>query len=329
MILDAEQLASYQLCKRKLLLSADYRPAKWLPRSLFNACLRRAIVSLSAGVAPGQVATDAVAGFLEIAADPGLNVPYGANPYNIAKEWCAMLETIPRALGRITLLTLHEMGPVRLNSSLSWQPSAWADESGVMHRWITVDRWTQGDLAREGHGWYVMGDVAITRTPMMLHVVEIGSQRDGRRASDWARGWKHPGLASLAMRFRHADGEKPKGWKAVYLADQPYADYDEWVDQMWREGVVEQLVHHIEITVPPDSVCDDTTRQVMQEAIRMREMLEERGSIGHLAVPMSRGACDLFIPCEFQEVCYSVKPVDPAATGLYQIRSAERDKVTA
>lgn len=317
MRIDARIISEHQSCRRKTLLGHDYRLRRWRTKSLFDACLRRAIFTLSSGADPISVSSDAQAQFMQTAADPGLDLPAGANPYKIAKDHCAMLSTIIISLSKLILLTLREPRTVALGSSATWHPLSWADESGALHRWITVDRWGTDELAREGHSWYVLGDIAVSRVPMTLHVIEIGQQRKGRRASPWARAWQHPGLPNRKLRFLQKDGTPFHGWKPVYLADVGM-DVGEWVETMWTEGAAQALLHHVEVVVPPNSVCDDTVRQILWEAAAIRELVEERASGGYLAQPMSRGACDAgHVACPFQEICYSVTPVDVLATGLY------------
>src|SRR5258705_7349655 len=153
LILDAPTITDWQSCKRKYLLHKEWRPVKWRAHSLFDACLRQAIFAISNGKDAITMASDARAAFLLAAANPGLEVPQGSQPYTIAKDWCTMLETILRAVSRLTLLTLHEPAYVPLDQITVWQPLAWADDTGQLHRWITVDRWDEDTLYREMHGW--------------------------------------------------------------------------------------------------------------------------------------------------------------------------------
>jgi len=301
MVLDAHAIGDYQACHRKGVLSRDWRPQKWPPKRLWDACFRSAVISIvQQAVPPAQAAADARARFLQAAANPGLDIT--TNPFLAAKDWCAMLDTTLRSMARAELPPqLREVPPVRLNSGVEWLPLAQSDGQSL-HRFISVDRWDDAARYRELHSWRVMGDVAVTGLPMILHIVEIGQMRSGRRASLWARAWKHPTMPSLSMRFK---GKLPgafKGWKPLYLSDS-HVSADDWVEQMWKEGAAQDLLHQVQVKVPQEHQRAAVVRDVLQEAIAIRELTEDEAAWSDL--PMSRNACDGIVPCEFQSVCYS------------------------
>lgn len=323
MIFDAKRLTDLQSCPRKLLLHTDYEVLRWRAHSLLDACLRIGIQRITNGMDPAAVATEAKGLFLQTAANPGLDAPYGADTYKLAKDSCAMLDTILRAAARWALPALVDSPTVRLNSSVEWAPLAAMDAGGELHRIVTVDRWDEGALARELHSWYVFGDICATRHSMTLHAIEIGQTRKGRRASAWARGWKHPAMPNLRMRFVRADGSAFNGWKPMYLADYPHSDVQLWVDQMYEEGVAQALVHHIPVAVPEESVVADTLRQMMIEARRADVLISERASTPWSALPMSRAACDgPLVPCAWQYACHQTV-TDLSTIGLYVARNRD------
>jgi len=314
--IDATVIDTFQRCKRQALLSHVWQPMKWRPKHLFLSAFRRAVFNVSNGADARKEAEEAKVLFLSTAASPGLDLPRGAKPYPIAKDWCAMLDTTIRAVARLTLLTLRELPPVELTEGISWQPRAWADDSGQLHRWIAVDSWTEADLYRELHGWPAFGDIAVTECPMMLHVVEIGQMRNGRRASSWARGFRHPTMANLKMHFRKRDGSplSPE-WRPLYLADNRDWKPEDWVEQMAAEGECDRLMRHVTINVPSKETCLDTRQQIAREAEALVQLLGKRPQ----TVPMSRHACDGWNnPCVYQSVCYSEKTVAIESLGLYK-----------
>jgi hypothetical protein len=321
MILDAKLLSDLQSCPRKLLLSTDYEVLRWRAKSLLDACLRIGIQRITNGTDPAAAATDARATFLQSAANPGLDAPAGMDTYKLAKDYCAMLETILRATTKWSLPALSDSPVVHLNSTTGWQPLAASGVDGELHRIITVDRWDEATLSRELHSWYCVGDLCATRRPMTIHAIEIGQTRNGRRASAWARGWKHPAMANLRMRFVREDGSQFKGWKPMYLADYPNSNVDVWVEQMHAEGVAEALVHHIPVALPSYSILSGTLSQMLLEARRASILLSERSSAPWASQPMSRGACDGLVPCPWQHACHDTDVTDPATTGLYRIKS--------
>lgn len=281
---------------------------------LFTATFRRAVFAMSNGKGAVDAADGAKAMFMQEAANPGMDLPHGAKPYMIAKDWCALLDTSVRAAGRLTLLTVTETPEVALTEHIHWKPRAWRDDSGQLHRWIVTDAWNEDDRYRELHGWHTFGDIAVTECPLMLHVIEIGQARGGRRASSWSRGYRHPGLPHLRMRFKKGDGSELNGWNPVYLADGHEGTPEGWVDQMVAEGECERLMHHVTINVPPVHVCEETRAQIISEAT----VYERATRTKWYTHPMSRGACDHWVPCPFQPVCYTEKLVRPEDIGTYR-----------
>jgi len=320
MILDARSLSELQSCPRKFLLNLDYEVLHFRPKSLLDACLRVGVQRISNSEDIEAVVGDAKTRFLQAAANPGLDAPRGTDTYKLAKDYIVMLETILRVAARWGLLPLHDSPSVALNSTVQWQPLAFEDANGELRRFITIDKWTDADLSRELHSWYCVGDMCATRKPMTIHVIEIGQTRNGRRASAWARGWKHPTMPNLKMHFAHKDGSAFKGWLPVYLADG--GDAEEWVEQMYGEGVAQALVRTVPVAMPGEKTRLDTVWQMLQEANRAGRLIAERGPRRWMAQPMSRVACDGMVPCSFQSVCHG-ENVKVEEIGLYRIRKQE------
>jgi hypothetical protein len=317
--IDALIMSEWQDCKRRYVLSRDWRVIKWRPKSLFDACLRRAIFRISNGLHVEEAAMDARTEFMGAAANPGLDGDKLFDPYKTAMDYCAMLDTILIALSKLTLLCLHDVKDLELTETVSWRTISHADDSGTLHRWITVDNWGHSDIARELHSWWVMGDVCVNRVPMTLHIVEIGQIRNNRRASPWARGYKHPALPGMQIRFKKVGGQEfGSDWKPFYLADHGHAiGPDAWVAIMEKEGVAQERIHHLNVNCPSDSICVSTTDQIITETTAMETL---KGSWSTL--PMSRNHCDTYVPCPFQHACYSEQTIDIRSIGLYQSRIA-------
>lgn len=294
-MLDAPSLTTFQRCRRWYLFRSEYLPERWLPKILFDSCLREAVFLLSNGEDPKKAADTANARFMRIAADSGLDV-VGVNPYRIAQDYCAMLDTITRALSKTQLMCVR----VDPQSPQSWSLSCWIDDTGTLHRWITVSRWDEDAMAREAHSWATVGDMAIADSPMILHVIEIGQQRNGRHGAAWSRAYKHPSLHNLKHHFRRRDGKSFQGWDSVYLADDSRHDADAWVNQAWEEGALEPLIHEIRFKPLSESARSETLVQIEQ----ITEEIKELDGKGWKDLPMSRPACDGFPPCPFSFVCY-------------------------
>jgi hypothetical protein len=300
--IDAHDLALLQLCPRQWLLDRSYRPLRWQPRRLANAILWQGVLAMAGGTPAEEAAAEARSQFLQSAANPGLDIT--TDPFAAAREWCAMLDSLLRSIAREGVPSLQPLPPVRLTSQLEWQPLAQSDGQ-TLHRWLMIDRWGEDDLSRELHSWKTLGDIATTRLPMTIHVLEIGRMWNGRRSSPWTRGWKHPTMPSLPMRFKGKTKNAFKSWKPVYLAGGR-VDADDWVEQLWTEGAAQELMKRIEVRAPSDAQAAQVVRDILMEASRMRVLEEERTHWS--ALPMSRGACDLWQACPFQSVCYSPEP---------------------
>lgn len=316
--LSGQIISDYQSCERRIVLGSEWQAARWRPKLLFDHVLRWAIFEISNGADPVAVAEGATQQFVEACTDPGIDVI--GDPYSQAKDWCAMLETIIRCLGRIVLLKLRRLQPIRLDDDTRWDPAAWADDTGELHRWVTVSEWDQDALVREVHGWHAFGDMAVLGLPMTLHAIHIGQMRKGRRASTWARGWLHPTFNRL--RFRQTSGKAFEGWRAAHLADIHPPQWDKWAEQIFAEGASIALTFHQRINAPSPSVCADTTRQIRTISAQIRYVMESQTPF-HI-LPMSRSACDGHVPCMWQHACYAEHPEDTSRFhGIYRSRSGD------
>lgn len=316
MILDSYSIGEFQSCRRRWVLNRAWRPIRWNPKRLADGILRDGILSLVGGKSLAEVTADARARYLQIAANPGLDVM--ADPYTLAKEWCGLMDTVLHGLVKDGLpKELTEFPRVTLNSFVEWDVSVPFDGKSL-HRWITLDHWGAADLARELHSWRTIGDIALSQHSMILHVIEIGQIRSGRRSSAWTRGWKHPTMPSLRMRFKGKQAGAFQGWKPIYYSDGGH-EAKEWVDQMWQEGVGTDLIHHIRLQSASEARAAAVTKDVLVESLEMRRLVDD--AVTWDAVPMSRNACDTWSVCPFQKVCYAKEEVvDIKGIGAFQER---------
>jgi hypothetical protein len=319
MILDAHAMTTWQSCQRRHALEADWRVIRWRPSHLFANLLRRAIFSLSNAGDWESLAADAKASFLQTAANPGLDLPPGANPYTIARTWSGMFDTILASVAKTPLLTVRESPAIALSPSVTWQPRSWRDESGQLHRWLTIDDWDESAFAREMHSWRTIGDIAATRSPMMIHVIEIGRATAGGRSCPWSRAWRHPGLRTLPYRFRKpTGGELSSGWLPYHYNDTR-DDAMEWAGRLVAEGEYERATHHLMMESPTDAQASAVVRDVLVESLAMRNSAERSWR----DIPMSRGACDAWTPCPYLPACYGNDTSDLVTLGLFQRRGKD------
>lgn len=327
-LLDASQLATYQRCRRNWLLERDWRFLKWHPKSLADHCLREGVFRLSSGESVEATVVEVTARYLTLAANPGLDLAMGGDPYQVARDWCAALSTILTGISRLTLLSLSRVPYQPLAEDQSWLPLSFADESGILHRWITVDAWDSDAQARAVHSWLTVADMAVMDAGMQLHVIVVGRMKDGRRQSPWCRAYKHPVIAGR-LRFQRPDGKggwrslNGDQWKPVWLADMHGQDVSQWVDLMTADGLMPRLQSHPTIAALSAESRRLVLAQIRQEATEMRRLLAANQSWE--SVPMNRGACDGWRPCPHQGgACYrpAGASLDLAESGLYQLRPA-------
>jgi len=315
--LDASSLTSFQRCKRQYVISRDYLPKKWKPKSLLSYCLRKAIFDLSNGVEARVAAKDARIRFTEIASNAGLDFP--GNSFVLAKDMCAVMEIVVRCISKLILLVVDEADDVLLAEDTVWKTLSWQDDSGQLHRWIFVDDPSEDRLVSEAHGWYVAGDIMLSRAPMTLHVVEIGRMRNGRFRSPWTTAYVLSMLPHTDYHFLSPKGEELHGkWTPRQLSDESHPDYDEWADRVQHEGLATRLVRHHSVKCPEERLCAETTEMVKSEALAMQHAQHEWSRY-----PMSRGACDVYSPCVYMPVCYSTELVEIDSMPLYVERKED------
>ena len=323
LILNALILSHYQACLRRHALEQLWNVIKIRPHSLFDSCLREGALRLSTGEPAEKVRSEMSTKFVSRATQPGLDLPEGSDSYTIAMDWAGMLSVILTAIAETTQLTLLRLAEKAFDD-FEWQPFAFADESGVLHRWLTVDAWDQAEISRQLHSWYTAGDMAIMDSPMVLHVVLIGQVRKGRRWSPWARAYRDP---LIANRFRFQRKDKTTGqvrslageWKPFWYQDQPSPDPDVWLELMKKDGVLEGLIQQANLKEFSKSVRRDTLAQIKELAREMDGMDIRDDPMDY---PMSRGSCDSMVPCPFQGACFRENPREKLSDlGLYSERS--------
>ena len=329
MLLDAASLTSLQSCPRRYLLERHWRAAKWQPKSLLYHCLRGAMEHLCRGGDAKAAADLARTRLLELAADPGMDTAPGVNPYALALDFCAMIDTIVRSEWRSLQPEppqLVEAEAVALCERHQWRVSARQDSASAtraLHRWVFWDSYSDAKLSAELHSWAVFGEVALAGVPMQLHIISVGRMVDGRMESPWAACVKHPKFPNV-LRFGRRGTAKGKSFTNTFqrmrLSDMPQQSPDEWVDAMWRDGVAQQLRRSVQVQVPPPEACGDALRQVLAEADRMQAMAKMQ----YAEPPMSRAACDGgWTPCPFQVLCHRAEPVAAGLVGAEGFRRRE------
>lgn len=295
MILSAPLLTKLQRCERRFSLESGYKVLRLRPKELFDKLLREAVFALSNGADKKEVADNAATLFLEAAANPGLEIL--SDPYTLAMDYSAIFHTAIEAISREVLLVVQRAGVITIGDH-GWNVEAFRDDSGMLHRWTSVDRWDDDAKYRELHSWHVFGDCAASGQGMWLHVVEIGRHSRGHQLTPWCRCFKHPAIAKH-FRFRHVDGSALEGgWKPVFYQDSDLNEPKVWVDLMEKDGV--RPLHHLQIRDPHPDHVREFRAELPEHATRMAKTAARQWS----SIPRERTACDI-PPCPWQPVCYA------------------------
>jgi hypothetical protein len=296
MILSAPLLTNLQRCPRLAILNEGQAERRWYPKVLFDRCLRAGILSLSQG--NGNATGFAVEMFLKAAKSPGLDT--GRDPFTIAQDYIAMLQTILEAISRETILALKPGPSIIIDTDLIWTCVCFQDDTGTLHRWATIDKIEEPAPSSELHSWYVSGDMLAARVPMVLHLIEIGNQRHGHQHTPWCKAYKHPAVAGR-FAFQKQDGRPLQGdWKPVWFQDSTANNAKDWVDMMERDNV--RLIRHLQLKQASEKLCARNVEHVRQEAARLEALPED-----YRELPIFRPACDKPYACQWQWKCYGVE----------------------
>lgn len=319
MLLNAELLTTLQRCERRVRLESTHKVLRVRPKELFDHLLSEGMFKLSNGAGAAEVAEDCCTAFLEAAADPGLAIL--SDPYTLAMDYAAIFRTVFEAASREVLLALKPGGVITIGEH-AWGVQAYRDDSGLLHRWTSVERWDADAQYRALHSWFCFGDCAAAGQGMWLHVVEIGRHSKGHQLSPWCRCFKHPAIAKH-YRFRHTDGSPLEGnWRAVYYQDSDQNEPKVWVDLMERDGV--KPLQHLQVRDPHPEHVQQFRKDL---PVLCRELSDLPAA--WTDIPMRRTSCDI-PPCPWQLACYGTPGVPlEAIGGFVKIEVPRADKRTS
>lgn len=296
MTISAPDLATWQRCPRLWLLNQSGEPRRWRPKSLFLSQLRRGVMRLSRGDTLESVSLEACASLMEKAAVPGLDVT-GIEPYTLARDLCACLRTVLARVHTCKAQSLSASPTILLSNGHKWAVRAPSDDSGMLHSWIAVEKLNGNVLSRELHSWSVFGDMAATGRPMLLHVVEIGRQKDSHQHTPWCKAYAHPHVLGR-FAFQKQDGSQlGAGWKPLWYQDSLRNNPKTWLALMERDQV--NAIKDVPVKAVTPRHAREFKAQVLREADRMQETLNRSWE----EEPMRRGACDMPL-CAWQHKCY-------------------------
>ena len=270
--MNARVIDLLQTCPRWALLDADWQ-TRMRPRLLFDEALQLGCAELAKGQNAEQAALVAVTHFQAFAASPGLACV--GDPYVLAMDYCASLQTVLEAVSR----TVAETRALYFASIKSFTTD---DMSAFCHSWTVAERMAQEPLVN-----------------LNVFLIELPSARRGRIHSPWCRAFEHSHI-KRRIQFQSKTGKPLVGdWKPFWLAQQSSWSVREWVDKMLSENV--RPWRDITLKVLTEKVAEQIREEIKAEMRRF-----ERGP-SFRDLPMHRRACDFPEPCPFQEACYGGK----------------------
>ena len=288
MILSSERLVSYELCPRRFRWTQDYATFRVSP-------IRALYMALDAGLRsekdPERAAENQV---MTLAASPGLDLT-GENVYGVAMHYAKLAGILTTALRSTS------SGPWKpYPGTDTWESACYDMGDGKPRRVALVDRWSDDRRQDEVYGWRSLGEVCALDSPILLTALVIGSSRDQHRYSAWTRAHQHPRNRLIRFQRRSTDEGFGVSWHPVWREDSGIPT-EAWLNQMKKDGCMEDLVHTSVVSVPP------------RRADYLAEMGRLAGEMESTAAnpTMRLAGCFGFSPCPFGCVCHGTKEPRP------------------
>jgi len=193
----------------------------------------------------------------------------------------------------------------------TWLPSCFLSPDGLyLRRVIFVGSWNSDRHYSICRSWYSLGPVCFYGIPMQQAIVVLGSHRDGKYFSPWAKGLLHP--ANKKLRFRKkrdiAAGFK-SSWEEAWREDHDEVSTQDWLQAMLEDGVLADVCFNVDIPVPEAAArlrIMDMAKRKLERLVLMTELPD----------PQLTG-CDWPVPCIFRGPCHAGR--EPQE-GLYRIK---------
>jgi len=260
------------------------------------AALYRALDAGLTGEKP-EVAGHAI---MSIAAAEGLDV---VNPmvYDVAIHY-AHLATILATYLRAQGPPWVHVKDVKLGRH-TWESACY--EAGQIRRVALIDYWSDDRRDQELRSWRTQGEIVALERPLLLNAISIGHVLENRRSSPWTRAWAHPQNGHIRFQRKTSTEGFAGTWKRQWRETSDLRT-EQWLDQMLRDRVFDDLVHTVAAAVPPR--VDD----IREDMLRMAREMESAKAVP----PMRRTGCHGFSRCPFIAVCYGAREPVPSIYGF-------------
>jgi hypothetical protein len=295
MKLSAELLDRWDRCERRFAFSQRYEPKMITALGILYAALDAALVSPD----PEQAAKDTA---MRLASRKAM-VLTEINKFTTVRHVESLAAIISVALRR----RLGELEKVQYwtDGEIGWDSALYRDKDGNLHRIELVAHFDDDRLRSCAHSWRVIGEMAALRSPIVLTMVVIGTQRGGRRHSPWTKGLLHP--VNKALRFAPRNAKKAgfgDTWNQVWREQKLEIPTELWLGQMHKDGVLDDLIVSRRVGYKPE---DHRMVAAREEMIQISESMSSASE----SAPMRRSSCDEWGGCPFSPVCYSITQKSP------------------
>jgi hypothetical protein len=294
MILDSQTFDTFDRCERRMAFERTHEL-----RSISTLGL------LYAAVEGSMTTSDAIQGSKDALMERTSRLAVNAgdlSPISAARHVESVAEVIALAL-RSRLGLAKRPKSVKVGEH-DWQPNVF-ECKGELHRIILTSHIDDDSLRSFAHSWGTIGELAALERSITLTVVTIGTQRDGRRHSHWAKAFQHPIQRNLRFAPRKKDAGFTENWKTVWR-EQSGTSAQVWLDQMRNDEVIDGLIQSRRIAYRGED-------ERMMQAKRDMLVLAARMQDSNVDAPMRRSSCDEIGrgACPWQSCCYSPTPVTP------------------
>ncbi|MHB1952134.1 MAG: hypothetical protein ACYCOU_00175 [Sulfobacillus sp.] len=305
MILSSSLLDTFDRCPRRYQFERQYESTSITPLGLLYAAVEGSLTASG----PLEGARSVI---LERTARLDVNAG-DLSPLSAVRHVTATAEVIALAMRK-------RFGQAKLLEPISLGEHQWKSRlfemKDELHRVILAGYMDDDTLRSYAHSWGTMGELAALERPLSLTLVIVGTQRNGRRHSHWARAYQHP-IQKSSLRFasRKRDDGFTSAWKMVWR-EQTGIAAETWLERMASDDVLGDLI--VSRRVKYDG-ADARMVQARRELIQI--VPEMAASVDPMRLPMRRSSCDEVGrgACPFSPCCYSPTPVTPEELpGLYR-----------
>lgn len=293
-----EDIYTFDDCHRKFAWSS-FEPPRISIATALNESLRIGLLSGDPLAAKNHL--------MQRAAEPGFNL-WAIDVYSIAVHHANLIELITHYL-------LAGDGPWKAAEGVTvdshpFTPLSYLLPDNRLRRVILCSKWDSLRQQEEVTSWRTIADIISTGRPMLLNAISIGSAIKGFRPSPWTRAYEHPVARHLRIQPSSADNRVKdfnSNWRRIYR-ESTSKSCAEWLQLMQADKAFDDIVHSVNVEVPPDGQAIYAQMSKMMDSM---SQIEPNGE-------MRRSSCYKIIPCIYSPCCHHSTPTTPSLMGWKQ-----------